>query len=163
MQTLPQTVTTVNDLVTHTTPSGLELALFPWEDATACSEEAEAFLAESDARPWIGFADEAATLARHWSGAPDTDRHSFYHGHGCDCPRCEKAAACQVQVHGVGAGAIAYRVDTPKGKRYMPVVNKHSEVITCNCPNGQHLYRATCYHAQAAWLNYITRDRVPAF
>lgn len=83
----------------------------------------------------------------------------FYHGHGCTCPRCEKAHACEVMVQGVGSGAIVYRITTPVGKEYMPVVNKSSEVVTCNCPNGLHLYRATCYHAQAAWLNYTTRDR----
>jgi hypothetical protein len=161
MQTLTQNQTNVNGL-TAVEADGLSLLLLPGEDAAAVVASVETFLAETDARPWVGFGDEPE-LSRLWGGAPDTDRHSFYHGHGCDCPRCAKASTCEVHVHGVGSGAIAYRVDTPKGKRYMPVVNIHSEVVTCNCPNGQHLYRATCYHAQAAWLNYTTRDRVPAF
>jgi hypothetical protein len=130
--------------LTTATRNGLELAVLPWEDSDTLLTDAENFLAESDARFEI---------------SPDAERKDFYHGFGCTCARCTKAHDCSVQVAGVGAGAISYRITTPAGKNYLPVVNIRSRVITCNCPNGQHLYRATCYHAQAAWLNYLTRDR----
>lgn len=153
-----QTKTNVNGLVTVAT-NGLELLILPGEDPAAVVASVEAFLAESESKPGYGYPDDGPELGRLWSGEPQAGRdHEFYHGHGCTCPRCEKAHTCEVQIQGVGAGAIAYRIHTPAGKEYQPVVNIRSRVVTCNCANGQKLYRATCYHAQAAWLNYLTDD-----
>ena len=147
-QILPKSAAAVN---------GLELLLLPGEDPAAVVASVEAFLAESESKPGYGYPDPE--LGKLWSGEPQAGRdHEFYHSHGCTCARCEKAHTCQVQIHGVGAGAIAYRIQTPAGKEYQPVVNIRSRVVTCNCANGQKLYRATCYHAQAAWLNYLTDD-----
>ena len=160
-QILSKTTVNVNGLST-VAANGLELLLLPGEDPAAVVASVEVFLAESESKPGYGYPDPE--LGRLWSGGPQAGRdHEFYHGHGCTCPRCEKAHACAIEIQGVGAGAIAYRCKTPAGKEYQPVVNIRSRVITCNCANGQKLYRATCYHAQAAWLNYLTDDRRPAF
>lgn len=55
---------------------GLELSLFPWEEPNAILDEIEAFLAETDARPWLNERDaeeltaEAPKFGRPWSGEP---------------------------------------------------------------------------------------------
>ena len=54
---LSKTTVNVNGLSTVAS-NGLELAIFPWEDAELVIAEAEAFLAESDAKPWLPFEDE---------------------------------------------------------------------------------------------------------
>lgn len=90
MNTLAQTQPDVNGLVT-VVGNGLSLALFPWEEPALVIAEAEAFLAESDARPWLPLDDEApavdwdevvndpmydryleelAQMGRLWSGGP---------------------------------------------------------------------------------------------
>lgn len=159
MQTIAKNQPTVNGLRTARNAEGLELLILPGENAAAVLGSVEDFLSETERRPWIGFGDEPQS-ARHWSGAPETQQQEFYHRHGCDCPRCQKAAGCQVTLHSgsIQSAVVAYRITTPAGKQYLPTINVRSEVIQCNCPNGQHLYRATCYHAQAAWLEYITDD-----
>lgn len=52
--------------------NGLELSLFPWENPDTVFAGIEAFLAETDARPWLTDEDtvELSTpeMGRVWSG-----------------------------------------------------------------------------------------------
>lgn len=86
----------------------------------------------------------------------------FYHDAACDCARCQKAQACTTKVFGAGAHAIIFDVTSTSGKIYRVVVNKSTEIVTCNCPAGVHNYRATCSHAQRAWLEYMKPDKPTA-
>ena len=61
--------------LTEITRNGLELSLFPWEDAAVVIADIEAMLDETYAKPWLMDEDvedltTEPTLTRFWSGAP---------------------------------------------------------------------------------------------
>lgn len=73
---------------------GLELSLFPWEDAAVVIAEVEAYLAETDVKPWLldedmdasdplytsYLAENEIDATRFWSGEPVLCNWSFLDG-----------------------------------------------------------------------------------
>ena len=43
--------------LTTVAASGLDLSIFPWEDAATYVADVEAYLAETEAKPWLGAED----------------------------------------------------------------------------------------------------------
>jgi len=88
----------------------------------------------------------------------DKKMQTFYHDALCACPRCEKSRLCALKIFGATSATVIYEVSSPSGKIYRVVVNRRTEIVTCNCPAGMHNFRATCSHAQRAWLEYQQPD-----
>jgi hypothetical protein len=165
------------ELQTATTPEGTyELAVLPGENVTELAAAADAVIAESASKPGLGpdFTDAdldalfTRELTRPLAPIRPVPTHptigaQFYHDDDCTCERCQKASQCSARLYSDNSRVSVWDVASPSGQTYRVVVNQGSRVVTCNCEHGVHQHRATCAHAQAAWLAYsqpVERSRV---